>query len=1175
MGKTFQRVHSYVQKTAIETLFRELLKACYKRQPADPPQFIVDYILHEFPDTQVRPREQIPQEPVEPTPTEQIPKETVEPTSAQFSKLSNSVVVNCTNEDDSKYAKEVLGLARIFAHILEQCLLVRPLSEVHLFIINVLKALEDEDCIHQEPPAELLLRGRASASVAHTQVAPHEAPTVNERPEKEKRASIAKREAFKRAATMPLLSGSPEEEEEEPTDTDKLLRLVRCQSDVDQERWRLLQVQNEILREQIQQRDEVLEALREAKAAEEMKEQSRHDKLWQEEVALLSVLRAQAEEDSAYQQQQTSRLRELEAELSLCRKELSSLRESRGPVGNHVCNVCGMMDGAVEAPQPAEIENAIASVSAVGEPNGSELIGTSPRRMSGGDLEERDIEDARAAVEAAAAVMEMAEEDFRPHDLGGEMNQDLAQGSVPDLDTEVLRQEVEKHLSEVRNLPESPADAEAARQWAEIEVLKMVEYEKLCEAHEQQITSRRASEEKLAKLKQWQEEHDMQLEEVKALKQLEEDTDLCNQLAEQEAAMLREREDLLSQLEEKENALAQQAFLMRKMKMKIRDLRGSSSCSNPGWARLRSVIIPNPMRMEEDGHDDPAAPKSHRAASLGSKSRKVTGMLPKEEEGPSATDLFRQVIMSLRHVDIPEAESNRQSYRSDAVNVSKMHFMHSLVKIRNRAQYGTVEEEEEAEEEPPSEHYSFPRPLADLHVAGEKTPWRKLGKSVSEENRPDRMAGQTGAGQVPLGSSPRNPGEVQLSPLLLREQAISESGTPVATSSESLLQTRLARTRSADNGEMSKTPRQSYLSRSMSMGTRDTLSKVPGRSTIAQNNWRKARRSFSEESGYMKTEEDVQIIRDAMQNSVLLQNVPCDLVDQMVKSAQAVEYTLGTTVMQKGDVGEFFHVMRSGKCAVFMDSAMNVSIATMNEGDSFGELALMYSSPQRATVQAKTHVKAWAVTQHCFNEILHDYIEATHRQDFKFMQSMPLFSCFDAKSLHDIYDKMDVSVYNAEEVIIRQGDKGHSFFLLCHGSARATIRHPNSDTAEVVRDYLVGDYFGEHALIYVGAKRSASVIACSNSICLTCNYKTFRKIMDNCRDEFQEMQESYLAEMNRRQKADNGSESDDAELRKSESFHMYISKRSSRDGTRHSVGTVNQEQPRAAPENRNRTTSLI
>eukprot|EP00854_Cymbomonas_tetramitiformis_P020690 gene20690-24795_t len=357
-----------------------------------------------------------------------------------------------------------------------------------------------------------------------------------------------------------------------------------------------------------------------------------------------------------------------------------------------------------------------------------------------------------------------------------------------------------------------------------------------------------------------------------------------------------------------------------------------------------------------------------------------------------------------------------------------------------------------------------------------------------------------------------------------------------------------------------------------------------------------------QESGYMKTEEDVQIIRDAMQNSVLLQNVPCDLVDQMVKSAQAVEYTLGTTVMQKalsisgdafmsspegsseGDVGEFFHVMRSGKCAVFMDSAMNVSIATMNEGDSFGELALMYSSPQRATVQAKTHVKAWAVTQHCFNEILHDYIEATHRQDFKFMQSMPLFSCFDAKyakevlglarifahileqcllvrplsevhlfiinvlkaleSLHDIYDKMDVSVYNAEEVIIRQGDKGHSFFLLCHGSARATIRHPNSDTAEVVRDYLVGDYFGEHALIYVGAKRSASVIACSNSICLTCNYKTFRKIMDNCRDEFQEMQESYLAEMNRRQKADNGSESDDAELRKSESFHMYISKRS-------------------------------
>ena len=48
----------------------------------------------------------------------------------------------------------------------------------------------------------------------------------------------------------------------------------------------------------------------------------------------------------------------------------------------------------------------------------------------------------------------------------------------------------------------------------------------------------------------------------------------------------------------------------------------------------------------------------------------------------------------------------------------------------------------------------------------------------------------------------------------------------------------------------------------------------------------------------------------------------------------------------------------------------NVPVATIGEGGSFGELALIYGTPRAATVKAKNSCKLWAIDRDTYRRIL-------------------------------------------------------------------------------------------------------------------------------------------------------------------------------------------------------------
>ena len=84
-------------------------------------------------------------------------------------------------------------------------------------------------------------------------------------------------------------------------------------------------------------------------------------------------------------------------------------------------------------------------------------------------------------------------------------------------------------------------------------------------------------------------------------------------------------------------------------------------------------------------------------------------------------------------------------------------------------------------------------------------------------------------------------------------------------------------------------------------------------------------------------------------------------IRQVCECMESVKYHPGDPVFRKGYPGDFFFVVESGQCGVFLDNEAGEAVHTLGPGDGFGELALLNDSPRNATIKALTDAVLWRV----------------------------------------------------------------------------------------------------------------------------------------------------------------------------------------------------------------------
>lgn len=205
-------------------------------------------------------------------------------------------------------------------------------------------------------------------------------------------------------------------------------------------------------------------------------------------------------------------------------------------------------------------------------------------------------------------------------------------------------------------------------------------------------------------------------------------------------------------------------------------------------------------------------------------------------------------------------------------------------------------------------------------------------------------------------------------------------------------------------------------------------------------------------------------------------------------------------MISQGDAGDYFYVVEKGSFDVYVNASgiiqpgpegLGEKVGNIQAGGSFGELALMYNAPRAATViSVEGGCTLWALDRITFRRILMESTFARRRMYESFLEEVPLLSSLTSYERSKIADALETQRFAPGEVIIKEGDPGHSFYLLESGEAEAY----KGDAKNKVLHYKKGDFFGELALLN-DAPRAASIVASTEVKVASLGKNAFQRLL--------------------------------------------------------------------------------
>lgn len=102
--------------------------------------------------------------------------------------------------------------------------------------------------------------------------------------------------------------------------------------------------------------------------------------------------------------------------------------------------------------------------------------------------------------------------------------------------------------------------------------------------------------------------------------------------------------------------------------------------------------------------------------------------------------------------------------------------------------------------------------------------------------------------------------------------------------------------------------------------------------------------------------------------------VPPANIQAMFMRMQEVPVKTGETIIKQGDDGDYYYIIKSGKCKVTRASktGSELTLATLGDGDAFGEEALLTEAKRNANIIMTTDGVLMRLSKEDFNELLRE-----------------------------------------------------------------------------------------------------------------------------------------------------------------------------------------------------------
>jgi CRP-like cAMP-binding protein len=130
---------------------------------------------------------------------------------------------------------------------------------------------------------------------------------------------------------------------------------------------------------------------------------------------------------------------------------------------------------------------------------------------------------------------------------------------------------------------------------------------------------------------------------------------------------------------------------------------------------------------------------------------------------------------------------------------------------------------------------------------------------------------------------------------------------------------------------------------------------------------------INEERARRKDDEEYARRVDALSRVDVFRALDGEKIDRLTRRLRMVIFGPGETILRQGDPGDSLYVVRSGQVAVQIGVlGAFKEVATLSEGQFFGEMSLMTGAMRAATVVAKTDAECYIVDKEAFQGIVRE-----------------------------------------------------------------------------------------------------------------------------------------------------------------------------------------------------------
>ena len=225
---------------------------------------------------------------------------------------------------------------------------------------------------------------------------------------------------------------------------------------------------------------------------------------------------------------------------------------------------------------------------------------------------------------------------------------------------------------------------------------------------------------------------------------------------------------------------------------------------------------------------------------------------------------------------------------------------------------------------------------------------------------------------------------------------------------------------------------------------------------------------------------------------------------------EIVEYPTLAQIIEENEIGNCMFIILEGLVDVRIKAVggREITIATLKEGEFFGEQALLpgASGRRNASVKAIRDCKLFKITKKDVDLGLADnvelpqtqpeFTEVPHTERAKMLiRSVRLFRALSEKDLNNLENWTEIVEFEPGEMILREGEEGDYMYIVLDGSVEIFVADEDGKIV-ILAELVKGNYFGEQALLpQSSGKRNANARANHRATLIRVAKKYFQLII--------------------------------------------------------------------------------